>query len=108
MNVKRERPKYMVFLKSRFIKIKINIFCRCKRKYTEKFNEDVKSKIISKLYAGQAKNEQDIFLLGLIEVKPCERRRKRTGNDTHLKNNTFSFFVINENRERKLVCKKPS
>lgn len=67
--------------------------CSCRNKCTEKFSDYEKGNIIAKLYAGQRKNEQDTFLLGLIEVKPCARKRKRTTANDSSKSNTFTYFV---------------
>lgn len=80
------------------------ICCRCKRQCTSKFTSEEKLAIISKLYAGQPKNEQDTFLMGCIESKPCERKRKRSVESNVSKNNTFLYFAYKESK-RVPICK---
>ena len=71
----------------------------------DSFKDQDKRNIISKVYAGQPKNEQDTFLMSLIEVKPVERKRKRSDSGTVSKENSFKYFAM-PNRVRIPICKK--
>ncbi|KAK9702452.1 hypothetical protein QE152_g29942 [Popillia japonica] len=84
--------------------------CTCKLKCMSKFTDEEKHHILSKLYDGKPKNEQDTrarFLQGLIESKPVERHRKRVAdeNKTKPKVASFKYHIIN-NHERIPVCKQ--
>lgn len=83
------------------------ILLRCKLKCMSKFTDEEKHHILSKLYDGKPKNEQDTFLQGLIESKPVERHRKRVAdeNKTKPKVASFKYHIIN-NHERIPVCKQ--
>ncbi|KAF2881756.1 hypothetical protein ILUMI_24419 [Ignelater luminosus] len=51
------------------------------------------------------KNKQGTFLISLIKVKPTEQKRKRKYDSTVSKENSFKYFVM-QNNSRIPVCKK--
>lgn len=65
--------------------------------------QDEKEGILTKLLNMQSKNEQDIYLMGLMEAKPVARRRKRCENS--VKTTTF-VYSVKKNGNRIHVCKK--
>ncbi|KAF2893748.1 hypothetical protein ILUMI_12442, partial [Ignelater luminosus] len=67
-----------------------------------KNNKRKQARLAGKAYQ---KNEQDTFLISLIEVKPTERKRKRKDDSTVSKENSFKYFVM-QNNSRIPVCKK--
>ncbi|KAJ8960386.1 hypothetical protein NQ314_006076 [Rhamnusium bicolor] len=73
-------------------------------KCTSKFTNEEKNLIISKLYDGKPKNEQDTFLQGLIETKSIVRRRKRIAGEKNAKPRAASFqYYVMKNHERILA-----
>nr|CAI5821871.1 unnamed protein product [Callosobruchus analis] len=75
----------------------------CSDKCTEQILQDEKQAILSKLYEMKSKDQQDTYLMGLMEVKPIARRRKSSRNC--VKTATFSYW-ISQHGKRKRVCKK--
>lgn len=51
--------------------------CRCPLKCFEKVTEEQRNIIFDNFYGMTTKNEQDIYLQGLIVAKEVSRRRKR-------------------------------
>lgn len=80
-------------------------FYRCKAKCTQKFNDVEKACLLSLLYNGRMKNEQDTYLMGLIEAKPIIRHRKRKASNLHNRTASFSYVIV-KNGERIPVCKQ--
>nr|CAI5850995.1 unnamed protein product [Callosobruchus analis] len=75
----------------------------CSDKCTEQILQDEKQAILSKLHEMKSKDQQDTYLMGLMEVKPIARRRKSSRNC--VKTATFSYWISQHGR-RKRVCKK--
>lgn len=69
------------------------------------FTEDDKTEILSKLYDGKPKNEQDTYLQGLIEVKPIQRHRIRSAEPKQQRKSNFSYFAMKQSN-RISVCKQ--
>lgn len=61
--------------------------------------------MISKVYDGKPKNEFDTYLLGLIETKAIQRRRKRSEESKKPRSSNFSYFILHKS-ERVPVCKQ--
>lgn len=80
-------------------------FFRCRLKCTEKFCEEEKKSIFESLYSGKPKNEQDTFLMGLIDAKEVRRRRSRNEEPKQERRSNFVFHILN-GKERVQVCKK--
>lgn len=76
--------------------------CRCPMKCFSKFTDDEKLIMFNKLYQLETKDEQDIYLQGLIEKQPVARKRVRNvgGN-----NRAKSFYhFVSHNQQRVKVC----
>lgn len=61
--------------------------------------------IMSKLYDGRPKNEQDTFLQGLMEAKAIQRRRSRNGDPIKQRSSNFLYFIMKDS-DRVPVCKQ--
>ncbi|KAJ8961536.1 hypothetical protein NQ318_014788 [Aromia moschata] len=80
--------------------------CGCRNKCTEKFSDEEKAKIISDLYNGRPKDEQDSYLQSLIECVQINRRRPRKSQtDARLRISNFHYYIWKRN-ERIHVCKQ--
>lgn len=66
--------------------------CTCKKRCTQKISPEEKQMILQSLYSGRPKNEQDTFLMGLINRSKVVRRRSKKENPKK-RDNTFSYFV---------------
>lgn len=78
--------------------------CECRDKCTTKFNQEEKTDIIMKLYSRGSKNEQDTFLMGLIERFDI---KQKSATDDSLKKQTSSFhYFAMRDSERVKVCRK--
>ncbi|KAJ8970893.1 hypothetical protein NQ314_000980 [Rhamnusium bicolor] len=73
----------MLFDRVKTRRDKVN--CRCKQRCMSKFSEDDKMWIFKSLYSGKPKNQQDTFLMGLLEAKEIQRpgleMRNRSKNE---------------------------
>lgn len=76
--------------------------CGCKKKCTEKILDVEKEEIFQKFYEISSKNEQDMFLQGLILCKEIKRRRPRT-EGAKKRGNSFSYYIL-LGSGRKEVC----
>ena len=70
------------------------VFYRCPLKCFTKINENDRNNIFAKFYSLKTKDEQDIYLQGLIEKRSVGRRRKKKMRK--LKNHvpTFILFLL--------------
>lgn len=71
----------------------------------QQFNAEEKIEIMSNLYDGRPKNEQDTYLQGLMEVKPIQRHRVRNLEPKEQRKSNFSYFVMKQSN-RISVCKQ--
>lgn len=78
--------------------------CSCKNKCTEKFNANERELCLKNLFKIPSKNEQDMFLMGLIDHKPPARRRSKS--EQPLKRDSTFVYHVNKSSERICVCKK--
>lgn len=78
--------------------------CLCKKKCTEAFSALEKENLINSLYNGRPKNEQDTFLMGLIESKEVTRRRP-SNNESRQQSSSFIYFAM-KRAIRTKVCRK--
>lgn len=78
-------------------------FFSCSDKCTEHITQEEKKAILAKLLEMRSKNQQDTYLIGLMEVKPIARRRKSSRNC--VKNAIFSYWITQQGK-RKRLCKK--
>ncbi|KAK4882089.1 hypothetical protein RN001_005408 [Aquatica leii] len=69
----------------------------------ETFSIEERRVILSQLLNMNSKNEQDIYLMGLMEIVPIKRRR--TTINAQVKKVTFHYYVLKESK-RMRVCKK--
>lgn len=80
--------------------------CSCPMKCFQKLNDDVKTTIFNHFYSLKEKNDQDIYLQGLLEVVNVKRRSK-TENDGNTKQKTCSFHhYVNFEGKRQKICQK--
>lgn len=78
--------------------------CECKRKCTDSFSMEEKDNIIKSVYNGRPKNEQDTFLIGLIER--FDVARHRPSNETSKKHDSsFKYFAM-KTTTRVEVCRR--
>ena len=71
-----------------------------------KINENDRNNIFAKFYSLKTKDEQDIYLQGLIEKRSVGRRRKKTTENEEIKKScTYIHFVLVGNT-RVRVCQK--
>ncbi|KAF2883190.1 hypothetical protein ILUMI_22990 [Ignelater luminosus] len=77
--------------------------CHCKNKCTEKLLDVEKEDIFKNFYNIPTKNEQDVFLQGLIVYKEIKRRRARK-DGAQSKTNYFSYNVL-VGSDRREVCR---
>nr|CAI5850994.1 unnamed protein product [Callosobruchus analis] len=70
----------------------------CSDKCTEQILQDEKQAILSKLHEMKSKDQQDTYLMGLMEVKPIARRRKSSRNC--VKTATFSYWISQHGRRK--------
>lgn len=77
--------------------------CSCARKCTQEFSRSDRDEILKHLLSGRSKNEQDTFLMGLIECAPALRRRTKSATPL-TRNNIFRYFIM-KSVDRIRVCK---
>ncbi|KAL1488128.1 hypothetical protein ABEB36_015086 [Hypothenemus hampei] len=68
--------------------------CRCPLKCGRKISENISKNIFDKFYEINTKNEQDIYLQGLIEVKNVSQRRKRQQDGKNRSQSYWHFLNI--------------
>lgn len=79
------------------------IFCfRCPLKCSRIISEDMSKDIFSKFYKLNTKDEQDIYLQGLIEVRNIQQRRKRKQENKN-RSKSYWHFVRTGTKKYK-VC----
>ncbi|KAJ8950484.1 hypothetical protein NQ314_007871 [Rhamnusium bicolor] len=80
--------------------------CGCRNKCTDKFTDEEKANIISNLYNGRPKDEQDSYLQSLIEcVQIIRRRPRKTQDEARLRISNFHYYMW-KGDERIHVCKQ--
>lgn len=81
--------------------------CLCALKCFENIDEQTRIQAFADLHGLNSKNEQDIFLYGLIEVVPIKQKRPRTNDPQKKKPKQASFkFYVKVADSKVLVCKK--
>lgn len=68
-------------------------------------SHDEKITIFKSLYCGKPKNEQDTFLMGLVDVEDIKRRRPKYPEPKQNRRGNFKYHVLNGSVRRE-VCKK--
>ena len=63
-----------------------------------------KASILTHLYQGAPKDQQDTYLIGLMECRELARRRPKGETKQKNRTTTFSYFIRNGS-ERLSVCK---
>ncbi|OWR41893.1 hypothetical protein KGM_209331 [Danaus plexippus plexippus] len=82
------------------------VSCRCPLKCFEKMSEDDMDSLIERINSFRTKNEQDIYLQGMIELFVPKDTSKRTEDQTKTKPKTISCkYFVDIGTERKKVCK---
>lgn len=70
----------------------------------DKFSDEEKRNIIKTVYIGRPKNEQDTFLLGMIERRDVQRHRPKN-EESKQTQSSFHFFAMKGNNKIQ-VCRK--
>ena len=79
---------------------------RCKRlKCFDNISEEEQFDILQRVHDLPSKDQQDLFIQGLIESNDVQRHRTRNSEGTRHVDKTFSYFIYVGN-ERKEVCYK--
>ncbi|CAH0562999.1 unnamed protein product [Brassicogethes aeneus] len=80
--------------------------CRCPMKYFEKLNDDKKIELLNRFHSLNSKDDQDIYLQGLLEVVDVKRRSKlQNPENANEKTCSFHHYVPIDGKRRK-VCQK--
>ncbi|XP_063219665.1 uncharacterized protein LOC134529465 [Bacillus rossius redtenbacheri] len=79
--------------------------CRCARKCYDKIDIAQRGKLLDAIHSFSCKNEQDIYLQGLLDAVPIKHRRPRNGDKSGKRSFSFTFHVVIQERRVK-VCKK--
>nr|CAI5859357.1 unnamed protein product [Callosobruchus analis] len=77
----------------------------CRLKCCEKLSEDDKLQIFQRFYSLQTKDEQNIFLQGLIQVLNIKQRRPRQSEKHKPKSVSYKFYVFKGSAKTE-VCLK--
>lgn len=77
--------------------------CKCRKKCMESFGNEDKENIIKTLYSGRPKNEQDTFLMSLIERYDVVRHRPSNKNSKQ-QESSFKYFAM-KGTNRVEVCR---
>lgn len=77
--------------------------CVCKKNCTQQFSAEEKRHLMEFLYNGRPKNEQDTYIMGLIEHSKVTRRRSKTENPKK-RDRSFTYFAMKGNEKVK-VCR---
>lgn len=83
---------------------KTGLDCDCRNMCTLAFSNEQKAHNIKSLYNGRPKNEQDTYLIGLIERNDVERHRPK-GPESKLITSSFKYFAM-QGSDRVMVCRK--
>lgn len=78
-------------------------YYRCKRKCFEQISDEEKLAIMSRFYNLGSKDEQDVFIQGLINQLDVKQRRVKEENLKRKRNASFKYHILLQN-ERKEVC----
>lgn len=88
-------------------KVEIGAACNCKKKCYDNVTEEDRISIFGKFYDMSSKNEQDIFLQGLIERHDVARRRPRQLLEKSEHSFSYKYFLKTDSNTTKVeVCKK--
>lgn len=82
---------------------KPGITCTCKKKCIEKLREEDRISIFDTFYNIRTKNEQDMYLQGLITCKEIKQRRPRN-NEAMARQHSFDYYVL-VREVRTAVCR---
>lgn len=77
--------------------------CECRKMCTVAFSNVQKENIIKSVYSGRPKNEQDTYLIGLIERLDVARHRPKSPHSKEF-SSSFKYFAIKDS-ERVEVCR---
>lgn len=80
----------------------MSVCCRCKKGCFKKLSEGDQMSIFNRFYQLNSKNEQDIFLQGLIEIYDVNRKRPRS-EKARINQNSFKYNVLIDNMKQE-VC----
>lgn len=81
-----------------------NSDCLCKRNCTQQFSTEEKQQLFESVYNGRPKNEQDIYMMSLIEYAKINRHRSKRENPKK-RDSTFIYFAMKGN-EKIRVCRQ--
>lgn len=73
--------------------------CDCKEQCTSKLSFEEKLAMFTEFYDGKSKNQQDQYLMGLIDACEIKRRRTKVADRKNRRDYTFTYFC-------KVGCKK--
>lgn len=79
--------------------------CDCKEQCTSKYSFEDKLTIFTHLYDGKPKDQQDTYLMGLIESSEVKRRRSKNPEPAKNRANSFTYFCRVGSVKQK-VCRK--
>lgn len=77
--------------------------CNCRNMCSVHFSDEQKAKIINTVYNGRPKNEQDTYLIGLIERHEVERHRPKGPESRQIKS-SFKYHAMRDS-DRIEVCR---
>lgn len=80
------------------------VFCSsCRKKCFTSISSENMTEIFKRLYTLESKNQQDVFLQGLIEASDVKKRRPRKGDQARINSKYFEYYVMIGDVRRK-VC----
>ncbi|KAF2895538.1 hypothetical protein ILUMI_10643 [Ignelater luminosus] len=80
--------------------------CNCKLKCFKNISDNQQMEAYTKFYNLSTKDEQDLYLQGLIHFKPVQQRRSLAqSREEYVRNSTFIYYIIVDSQRNK-VCKK--
>ncbi|GBP78544.1 hypothetical protein EVAR_61676_1 [Eumeta japonica] len=79
--------------------------CKCIKKCTQQFSNIDRQAIMDTVYNGRPKNEQDTYLMSLIERSNIARRRQSDNENKKNRDSSFHYFAM-KNTEKIKVCRE--
>ncbi|CAH1110609.1 unnamed protein product [Psylliodes chrysocephalus] len=81
--------------------------CNCRFKCLEKITNEQQLEAFERFYNIATKDEQDLYLQGLVHVSSIKTRRPRVQQfrENNKRNSSFKYYVLIAT-ERKMICKK--
>lgn len=99
--------EYVNYKNNQVNKVVIGPACNCKKKCYDKVAEEDRISIFGKFYDMSSKNEQDIYLQGLIDRHDVARRRPRQLSENRDHAFSYKYFLKTDSNPTKVeVCKK--